>query len=87
MGQAVAGLIVFLLLEARIDQEQPGVEKPRLHRRCTLRFGLSLLLTDDDTGQGATKTLGLKPCHLLPRDPKRIWRFLIPEYFPKVVLE
>jgi len=55
--------------------------------RLGYKFGLSLLLTDDDTGQGATKTLSLNPCHLLPRDPKKIWRFLIPQYFPKVVLE
>lgn len=52
-------------------------------------FGLSLLLTDDDTGQEATKTLSLNPCHLLPRRQKggAVWRFLIPNYFPKVVLE
>jgi outer membrane protein assembly factor BamB len=55
--------------------------------RSGYKFGLSLLLTDDDTGQGATKTLSVNPCHLLPRDPKKIWRFLIPQYFPKVVLE
>jgi hypothetical protein len=58
-------------------------EKPRKGKR----FGLSLLLIDDDTGQGSTKTLSLTPCHLLPRDPSRIWRYLIPEYFPKVTLE
>ena len=52
-------------------------------------FGLSLLLTDDDTGQEATKTLSLNPCHLLPRRQKggSVWRFLIPNFFPKVVLE
>jgi hypothetical protein len=52
-------------------------------------FGLSLLLTDDDTGQEATKTLSLNPCHLLPRRQKggAVWRFLIPNFFPKVVLE
>jgi hypothetical protein len=52
-------------------------------------FGLSLLLTDDDTGQGATKTLSLNPCHLLPKSQKSawVWRFIIPEFFPKVTLE
>ncbi len=50
-------------------------------------FGLSLLLTDDDSGQGAAKTLSPNTCHLLPRDPKRIWKHLIPEYFPRVILE
>jgi tetratricopeptide (TPR) repeat protein/outer membrane protein assembly factor BamB len=52
-------------------------------------FGLSLLLTDDDTGQGATKTLSLNPCHLLPRSQKNswVWRFIIHEYFPRVTLE
>jgi hypothetical protein len=52
-------------------------------------FGLSLLLTDDDTGQGATKTLSLNPCHLLPRSQKSawVWRFIIPAFFPKVTLE
>ncbi len=54
-----------------------------------LTFGLSLLLTDDDTGQGATKTLSLNPCHLLPRNQKNspVWRFIIPYFFPKVTLE
>jgi outer membrane protein assembly factor BamB/TolA-binding protein len=52
-------------------------------------FGLSLLLTDDDTGQGATKTLSLNPCHLLPRSQKNssVWRFIIPSFFPRVTLE
>ena len=52
-----------------------------------LRFGLSLLLTDDDGGRGASKTLSYNACHLLSRDPGKIWRFLIPEYFPRVTLE
>ena len=51
------------------------------------RFGLSLLLTDDDSGQGAAKALSLTAGHLLPRSPNSIWRFVVPEYFPKVVLE
>ena len=53
-----------------------------------LEFGLSLLLTDDDTGRGATKTLSLNPCHLIPREQKNmaIWRFLVPEYFPRIRL-
>ena len=52
-------------------------------------FGLSLLLTDDDTGQGATKTLSLNPCLLLPKSQKnsRLWRYIIPNFFPKVRLE
>ncbi len=52
-------------------------------------FGLSLLLTDDDRGQGATKTLSINPCHLLPRNQKNspVWRFIIPNFFPKVTLE
>ena len=52
-------------------------------------FGLSLLLTDDDTGQGATKTLSMNPCHLLPRSQRNswVWRFIIPMFFPKVTLE
>ena len=57
-------------------------------------FGLSLLLTDDDTlhgnqGQGATKTLSLNPCHLLPRNQTHswVWRYLIPNFFPRVRLE
>ena len=51
-------------------------------------FGLSLLLADDDTGAGASKTLSLNPCHLLPRSQKQIWiwKYLIPEFFPKVIL-
>jgi hypothetical protein len=46
-------------------------------------------LTDDDTGQGATKTLSLNPCHLLPRNHKQspVWRFIVPYFFPKVTLE
>ncbi|MBI4583658.1 MAG: PQQ-binding-like beta-propeller repeat protein [Planctomycetes bacterium] len=53
------------------------------------RFGLSLIITDDDTGQGASKMLSLNPCHLLPREQAQrfIWKHLIPEYFPKVILE
>jgi outer membrane protein assembly factor BamB len=62
-------------------------DDPTLKPKEGFRFGLSLLLTDDDSGRGATKTLSLNPCHLLPRDPKQIWHFLTPEYFPKVVLE
>jgi outer membrane protein assembly factor BamB/tetratricopeptide (TPR) repeat protein len=52
-------------------------------------FGLSLLLTDDDSGRGATKTLSLNPCHLVPRGQKSplVWKFIIPEFFPKVRLE
>jgi outer membrane protein assembly factor BamB len=52
-------------------------------------FGLSLLLTDDDSGQGATKTLSANPCHLLPRNQKhsQMFRFIIPYYFPRVTLE
>jgi tetratricopeptide (TPR) repeat protein len=57
-------------------------------------FGLSLLLTDDDTlhgnqGQGATKTLSVNPCHLLPRNQTQgwVWRYLIPNFFPRVRLE
>ena len=52
-------------------------------------FGLSLLLTDDDTGQGATKSLSMNPCHLLPRSQRNswVWRFIIPMFFPKVTLE
>ncbi|MEM7233647.1 MAG: sugar-binding protein, partial [Planctomycetota bacterium] len=51
-------------------------------------FGLSLLLIDDDTGSGATKTLSINPCHLLPPRQKQIWvwKYLIPEFFPRVVL-
>mgnify|MGYP001227784306 CR=1 FL=1 len=51
-------------------------------------FGLSLLLTDDDTGRGATKTLSINPCHLIPRKQRNvwIWRFMIPEFFPRVRL-
>ncbi|MCH2581676.1 MAG: hypothetical protein MK133_10830, partial [Planctomycetes bacterium] len=51
-------------------------------------FGLSLLLTDDDTGRGATKTLSINPCPLIPRKPRNvwIWRFMIPEFFPRVRL-
>ncbi len=53
------------------------------------RFGLSLLLTDDDTGQGATKTLSLNPCHLLPYSQKSnlVWRFIVPNFFPQVRLD
>src|SRR4029453_11974556 len=52
-------------------------------------FGLSLLLTDDDTGQGATKTLSLNPCHLLPRSQRNsfVYRFIVPFFFPKVTLK
>jgi outer membrane protein assembly factor BamB len=57
-------------------------------------FGLSLLLTDDDSspyehrGSGATKTLSINPCHIIPRSQKQalVWKFLIPEFFPRVVL-
>jgi hypothetical protein len=58
------------------------------------RFGISLLLTDDDAshgtgGQGANRTLSMNPCHLLPRKQKHssVWRFIIPDFFPKVRLE
>jgi len=53
------------------------------------RFGLSLVVTDDDSGQGATKMLSFTPCHLIPRAQasRAIWKHLIPEYFPKVRLQ
>ena len=53
------------------------------------QFGLSLLLTDDDTGQGVTKTLSINPCHLLPHSQKSslVWRFIVPNFFPRVKLE
>ncbi len=52
-------------------------------------FGLSLLLTDDDTGQGASKTLSINPCQLLPNSHKSrlVWRFIVPNFFPRVKLE
>jgi len=51
-------------------------------------FGLSLLLTDDDSGRGATKTLSINPCHLIPRKQRNfyIWRHMIPEFFPRIRL-
>ena len=51
-------------------------------------FGLSLLLTDDDGGRGATKTLSINPCHLIPRKQRNfyIWRHMIPEFFPRIRL-
>lgn len=73
--------IPWSTFEARYeDGEKPVVGK---------RFGLSLVVTDDDTGQGATKMLSLNPCHLLPRDQtsRAIWKHLKPEFFPRVVLE
>ena len=47
-----------------------------------------VLLIDDDTGAGATKTLSLNPCHLLPPNQKQVWvwKYLIPEFFPRVHL-
>lgn len=58
------------------------------HPPAGFTFGLSLLLTDDDTGRGATKTLSINPCHLIPRKQRNIWiwRFMIPEFFPRVKL-
>lgn len=52
-------------------------------------FGLSLVVTDDDSGQGSTKMMSLTPCHLLPREQSAhaIWKHLVPEYFPKVRLK
>ncbi len=52
-------------------------------------FGLSLLLTDDDTGQGAAKTLSINTCQLLPQQQKSslVWQFLLPNFFPRVRLE
>ncbi len=78
-----------VIYEAAIpwDSFGPGLDgRPPLARK---RFGLSLVVTDDDTGQGATKMMSLKPCHLIPRDQisRSIWRHLIPKYFPTVVLE
>jgi hypothetical protein len=59
------------------------------HPQAGYAFGLSLLVADDDTGQGATKTLSMNPCHLLPRNQKStgIWRFVVPYFFPRVRLE
>lgn len=52
-------------------------------------FGLSLVVTDDDSGQGSTKMISSTPCHLLPREQSAhaIWKHLVPEYFPKVRLK
>ena len=78
-----------MIYEAAIPWEVFGPEfrdNPPLPDR---KFGISLVVTDDDSGQGATKMLSIKPCHLLPRGDisRSIWRHLVPEYFPKVVLE
>ncbi len=73
--------IPWSTFEARFEQG----EKPQRGKR----FGLSLIVTDDDSGQGATKMLSINPCHLLPRDQtsRSIWKHLKPEFFPKVILE
>ncbi len=66
----------------------PAFEEGRAEPSPGYEFGLSLLLTDDDSGRGATKTLSLNPCHRIPRKQRNawIWRFLVPEFFPRVQL-
>ena len=70
---------------ATFDEKFEDGERPS----AGFEFGLSLLLADDDTGQGATKTLSINPCQLLPHSQKSglVWRFIIPNYFPRVKLE
>jgi outer membrane protein assembly factor BamB/tetratricopeptide (TPR) repeat protein len=64
------------------DNEIPDIHPNKV-------FGLSLVVTDDDTGQGSTKMISSTPCHLLPREQSAhaIWKHLVPEYFPKVRLK
>lgn len=52
-----------------------------------MSFRLNLLLTDDDTGRGASTYLSLSPGQMLREDSRAIWEIFIPSHFPRVVLE
>ncbi|MGE3163685.1 MAG: PQQ-binding-like beta-propeller repeat protein [Planctomycetota bacterium] len=51
-----------------------------------LDFSLNLLLTDDDTGRGATSYFTLSPGQLLREDTRGIWEVFIPDFFPRLSL-
>lgn len=51
-----------------------------------LEFSLNLLLTDDDTGRGASSFLTLSPGQLLREETRGIWEVFIPDFFPRLIL-
>ncbi|HIA26651.1 MAG TPA: hypothetical protein EYN79_00790 [Planctomycetes bacterium] len=52
-----------------------------------LEFGLNLVLTDDDNGQGATSYMSTTTGQVLHQDPRRIWDVFIPDRFVRVRIE
>ncbi|MFN0057986.1 MAG: PQQ-binding-like beta-propeller repeat protein [Planctomycetota bacterium] len=50
-----------------------------------MSFRLNVVLTDDDTGDGARSYLSLSPGQMLEERPD-YWRVFIPEHFPRVTL-
>ncbi len=49
-------------------------------------FGLNLILTDDDTGNGASTYLSLSPGQMLQESSGSVWEVFAPEYFPQLMI-
>ncbi len=51
-----------------------------------LRFGMNLVLTDDDTGHGSTTYMSLSAGQILREETNQVWEHFIPQYFPDIKL-
>jgi len=70
------------------DRRPPWVNIPPTGPKKGFTFGLNLVMLDDDTGLGASKTLSLAPGLVIGRQDRfLLWRGFVPGAFAKVVLE
>jgi len=70
------------------NRRPPWVDIPPTGPRKGFTFGLNLVMLDDDTGLGASKTLSLAPGLVIGRQDRfLLWRGFVPDAFAKVILE
>lgn len=66
----------FIEAREQADLPYPGLE-----------FGLNLVLTDDDSGQGATSYMTTTTGQVIHQDPRRVWDVFVPDRFMRVRIE
>ena len=49
-------------------------------------FRLNLVLTDDDSGRGASTYMSLSTGQMLREETRSIWDMFIPDRFPRIIL-
>ena len=64
----------------REAREQEAVPHPGMI------FRLNLVLTDDDTGRGASTYMSLSTGQMLREETSSVWNLFIPERFPRLIL-